>query len=136
MIVDASVAFKWLVREPDSDPAIAWIAGGEPLSAPAIIIAETGHALTKRIRLGELQADGAREQFERLPGFLTILDDLPFAGRALELSIALHHSFYDCVYLAATEATGDRLLTADRVLATKLASHPLAERIVMLEQAS
>lgn len=132
MIVDASVAFKWLVEEPDSDRAIRWVGSGEALVAPSLILSETGHALTKRIRRGELASEGADETFARLPGLLTLLDDAPFMARAFDLSIALRHAFYDCVYLAAAEALGDRLLTADDVFAGKLADHPLGQRVTVL----
>ena len=132
MIVDASVAFKWLVEEADSDLAIAWVASGEPLVAPSLILSETGHALSKRVRRGELAAAGADETFSRLPALITLIDDAPFMGRAFELSVALRHAFYDCVYLAAAEALGDRLLTADEVFAGKLADHPLGGLVTVL----
>lgn len=132
MIVDASVAFKWLVQEPDSDRAIEWIGSGERLAAPNLVIAETGHAFTKRIRRGELAAEGAQDSFARLPGLLMLLDDAVFAARAFDLSIALRHSFYDCVYLAASEAIGENLLTADAVFASKLAGHPLGHLVTVL----
>ncbi|WP_353204782.1 type II toxin-antitoxin system VapC family toxin [Sphingomonas sp.] len=132
MIVDASVAFKWLVKEADSDLAIAWVASGEPLVAPLLILSETGHALSKRVRRGELAAAGADETFSRLPALITLIDDAPFMGRAFELSVALRHAFYDCVYLAAAEALGDRLLTADEVFAGKLADHPLGGLVTVL----
>ena len=132
MIVDASVAFKWLVEEADSDRAIWWIASGTPLMAPSLILAETGHALTKRVRRGELTAEGADVTFGRLPGLLTLIDDAPLLARAFGLSVALRHSFYDCVYLAAAEALGDGLLTADEVFAGKLADHPLGGLVTVL----
>lgn len=132
MIVDASVAFKWLIDERDSELALAWVGSGESLAAPQLISSEVGHALSKRIRRSELAADGADDIFARLPSLLTLVDDTPFMARAFDLAIALRHSFYDCVYLAAAEAMGDRLLTADDAFAGKLADHPLGNRVVVL----
>lgn len=134
MIVDASVAFKWLIHEADSDEAIAWIGSGQRLVAPNLIIAEVGHALTKRIRRGELDSDGASANFARLPWLLELIDDTAFATRAFDLSVTLRHSFYDCIYLAAAEASGDKLLTADAVLAEKLSDHSLGALIMVLGQ--
>lgn len=132
MIVDASVAFKWLVPEPDSEAAVAWLTTGVPLLAPGLILAEIGHAVTKRVRRGELRGAGTQQQFSRLPALLTLVDDGPFMARAFELSIILRHGFYDCVYLAAAEMLGDRLLTADAVFAGKLADHSFESFVTVL----
>lgn len=134
MIVDASVAFKWLVPEHDSAVATAWLSSGTPLSAPALLLAEIGNGITKRIRRGELSPDGTQAHFSRLPGLLTLIDDTPFASRAFDLSVALRHSYCDCVYLAAAEALGETLLTADGVFAEKLAGHPLEGLVTVLGQ--
>ena len=136
MVIDASVAFKWLVREHDSDAAIAWIAAGVPLCAPMLVIAETGNAMTKRIRRGELDNGGADAQFARLAGLLTLVDDAPFAARAFDLSIELRHAFYDCVYLAVSEGLGEPLLTADASFAGKLADHALGRQVTLLGQST
>jgi predicted nucleic acid-binding protein len=118
MIIDASVAFKWLVEEPDSDIAISWLTHAS-LKAPVIVFAEAGNALAKRVRGRELKADGAVENVQRLTRLLTTIDDRPYLGRALDMAIALDHSYYDCLYLAVSEALGELLLTADTKFATK-----------------
>jgi predicted nucleic acid-binding protein len=121
MIIDASVAFKWLVEEPDSDIAISWLSH-DSLKAPALIYAEAGNALAKRIRGHELKPGGAAENLQRLARMLTIVDEQPHIGRALDLAIALDHSHYDCLYLAVCEALGEQLLTADAKFAGKCAA--------------
>lgn len=132
MMIDASVAFKWLVHEPDSDVAIQWISSGEEMNAPSLVIAETGNALTKRIRRGELDEEGAAERFAGLNALLNLIDETPFMGRAFELSLQLRHSIYDCIYLAAAEARDEQLLTADRVFVAKLTGHDLSDRLMLL----
>jgi predicted nucleic acid-binding protein len=121
MIIDASVAFKWLVEEPDSDIAISWLSH-DSLQAPTLICAEAGHALAKRIRGRELKPGGAAENLQRLTRMLTVVDEQPHIGRALEMAVALDHSYYDCLYLAVAEALGDQLLTADARFAVKCAA--------------
>lgn len=121
MIVDASVAFKWLVEEPDSQIAISWLVH-DSLKAPSIVHAEAGNALAKRIRGGELAVKGASANMARLARILEIVDSAPQLGRALEMAIALDHSYYDCLYLAVSEALDEQLLTADAKFASKCAA--------------
>jgi predicted nucleic acid-binding protein len=132
MIVDASVAFKWLVEEPDSEAAISWLVHDD-LKAPAILLAEVGNALSKRIRGGEILADGAAEKLTQLTSMLTIVDEAGSIGRALEMSIALCHSFYDCVYLALAEAHQEELLTADQVFAQKCRASDWAGQVKLMK---
>jgi predicted nucleic acid-binding protein len=132
MIVDASVAFKWIVAEDDSERAIAWIDAAE-LKAPHLLLAEVGNALGKRIRRGQFASpDGAGEQLGRLAQIVTIVDETPFISRSLELALALDHSFYDCVYAAMAEARNEALLTADSVFAAKIVRAGLALSIKTL----
>lgn len=121
MIVDASVAFKWLVEEADSDIAISWLAH-DSLKAPSIVHVEAGNALAKRIRGGELVADGAAANMARLGRILEIVDSTPQLGRALDMAVTLGHSYYDCLYLAVSEALDEQLLTADAKFAAKCAT--------------
>lgn len=53
MIVAASVAFKWLIEEDDSQTAREWLAR-ESLRAPAFICIEVGNGLWKKEVRGEL----------------------------------------------------------------------------------
>jgi predicted nucleic acid-binding protein len=133
MIIDASVAFKWIVIEADSDVAKSWI-GQTELSAPFLVHSEVGNALSKRIRGGQM-----------LPGFdldlslrdldtlLSSLDETPFMPRALEIAIILNHSFYDCVYLAMAEGLNDQLLTADHTLFRKCENSQWAGIVRLLQ---
>lgn len=128
LIIDASIAFKWLVAEPDSSAAIAWI-GRTELLAPALIHAEVANALWKRVRKGELVPDGAPEQIEKLAGIVSTVDEIPMLGRALELAVELRHPVYDCVYLAVAEAHDHELLTADRRFLNAVRVGRYAERV-------
>jgi predicted nucleic acid-binding protein len=112
MIIDASVVFKWLVPEQDSDAATAWI-GRTELLAPALIYAEVANALWKLVRRGEMAGAGAAEQLARLPSLVKAIADAPLIPRAFDLAVELGHPVYDCLYLAAAEASDDEYLTAD-----------------------
>jgi predicted nucleic acid-binding protein len=128
MIIDASVAFKWLVEEPDSAIAISWLDCND-LKAPHLIHSECGNALFKRIRGGEIFAEGASTQLAGLKEIVTLVDEQPWLGRALSMSITLDHSFYDCVYLALSEGLDDRLLTADSKFISKTAASEWASLV-------
>lgn len=120
MIIDASVAFKWLVHEDDSDLALALLRRDD-LLAPNLVSSEVGNALWKKAR---------REQFDptishadvlaTLPSYLALVEEHAFIGRALEIAYALDHAIYDCVYLAAAEHFGLPLVTADDRFLRKL----------------
>ena len=114
MIIDASVAFKWIVSEENSDAAIAWIGRGD-LIAPVLIHAEVANALWKRVRRGELHEDDQiGGHLESLTQLVRTVDETPMLPRALDIAMQIAHPVYDCVYLAMAEELGDELLTADR----------------------
>ena len=121
MIIDASVAFKWLVEEEDSSVAIALLAE-DTLTAPNLILAEVGNALWKRIARGEMNDPaGAAEALGRLPEMLALTNDSELAARALEIACDLQHPIYDCFYLAEAENRGETLVTADKRFLHKVA---------------
>ncbi|MCW2238242.1 type II toxin-antitoxin system VapC family toxin [Azospirillum canadense] len=53
IIVDASVAVKWLAPEPDSGTAEA-VAEGRTLAAPELLLVECANILWLRVRKGEI----------------------------------------------------------------------------------
>ena len=122
LVVDASVAVKWLFEEPDSDRAEALLARAGAsdslkLVAPAILAAEIASALWKRMRRGDMDRQKTletRERFEEICPFLLPIEDL--AQRALELAIDTRHPVYDCFYVALAEELPAELITADERL--------------------
>ena len=120
VVVDASVAVKWLVREPHSEEALellaSWAESGLTLVAPHLLAPEVTNALHRRVVDGELtvaEASGSVDlllssgiQFQEAPGIHV---------RALELASALEQgAVYDVHYLALAEALECDLWTADR----------------------
>jgi predicted nucleic acid-binding protein len=53
-VVDASVAVKWYLPEPESDAAGRLLDPEHDLIAPDLLFAEVGNALWKRWRRGEI----------------------------------------------------------------------------------
>ncbi len=132
MIVDASVAVKWMIDEEGSDLARELL-GRVDLIAPTLIHAEVGNAIWKKQRRGEY---AGHAELTALPDlFATLIqtiDEAPMMARALDLAIRLDHAVYDCVYLAVAEALDDALITADAKFWTKVRHSPDGARVQMM----
>lgn len=114
MIVDASVALKLLVEEPDSDLARRALLSADKLLAPDWVRMEVAHALWKKVKSEQLQPDHMMAASEALPHLLDdLLHSTPLLPRALTLSLQLGHSPYDCLYLATALQADDSVITAD-----------------------
>ena len=129
MIIDASVAFKLVVDEPGSEAAISWV-GQTDLVAPALVHAEVGNGLWKRVLKKEIADDGEiAARLADLARYVRTIDETPLMPQALRLAIDLGHPIYDCIYLALAEAMDDQLLTADRRFLRAVASTTHAARV-------
>ncbi len=113
MVVDASVAVKWVLPEPDSGPAVA-LRGGNALIAPSLVIAEIGNALWKSVLRGDVdQSDAFAALRIAIAHFERIVPIDQLAARALELAVDLRHPIYDCLYLALAERERVPIVSAD-----------------------
>ena len=119
VVVDASLAAKWLVEEEDSDKAHAllqsWVSRGIARVAPYLMPFEVANTLHRRVVRGELTVvDGAR-LIARLLGSQLELHQTPnLHARALELASLLRQgAAYDAHYLALAETLDCELWTAD-----------------------
>jgi predicted nucleic acid-binding protein len=120
LIVDASVALKWLVEEEKSDAAIALLRRDDDIIAPSLVLAEIGSALWKKYRLGQLSVEPELALREAANAFSELVELEVLASRALALALSLEHPIYDCFYLALTEARAGTLVTADARLIARL----------------
>ena len=99
IVVDASVAVKWAIAEPDSSKAATLQL--RELAAPSIWIAEAGNVLWRNVRLGQLTKTEAIALFGMLRAVpMSSVDMDRDAEHALALGIELGHPIYDCYYLA------------------------------------
>lgn len=121
LVVDASVACKWLIAEPDSPLAETWLGRGDMLLAPDLIIPEVCNVACTKVRSGQVTPDQAARIVEDLPGFFDELSpSVPLARQAFAIASALSHPAYDGFYVALAEARGGRLVTADDRLLSRL----------------
>jgi predicted nucleic acid-binding protein len=113
IVVDASVAVKWLV--PEADSTAAEHLAGQPLCAPDLLLAEIVNALWAMRRRGRLAAVEATSSFARLARVsIDLVPAATLADDALALSCRLDHPAYDCFYLALAIERGTHVVTADR----------------------
>jgi len=124
VVVDASVALKWVIEEPDSDKAIAllneWDESSTTMLAPSLLAYEVTNILYQNVRKDEISRTKAA----------TALKDILSAGIEFDLSEdaelslqALQFAFdfslkaaYDPQYLALAEREDCELWTADTKL--------------------
>ena len=117
LVVDASVATKWVLPEDGSDRAIALRQPGEQFMAPNLIAAEIGNAVWKRVMWQDFPvADGLTALDVALAHFTQLTATEELAVRALEIAVELKHPIYDCFYLALAERERCAMVTADKRL--------------------
>ncbi len=132
IVIDASVALKWVLDEPGAEAAAAL--RDERLIAPSLWLVEAANALWRHARRGEISGDEAKERLVKLRG-------APVAAGAIETDIlaaaelasALDHPVYDCLYLAMAIREDTYAITADtRFHAVANQSPMLKGRVLLL----
>lgn len=114
IVVDASVAAKWLVAEDGSDAARAVLASGEPLIAPDLVVAEVGNVLWKKHRSREVTTEQAQTAAATLPTlFDRLVPALDLVLEALILSVEADHPLYDSLYVVLARREAAALATLD-----------------------
>jgi predicted nucleic acid-binding protein len=119
IVVDASVAAKWLLDEPDSALAAEVLQsdrGG--LFAPALVRIEVANTIVRHLREGRLTKPEAQalcaawEQMLR-DGVVVLTADIELFDEAVRLAIEVRHTVPDCLYLALAMEMDATLVTAD-----------------------
>jgi len=131
VIVDASVALKWVLSEPGTEAALSLRT--QELIAPALWLAEATNALWRGVSLGELAlAEAAEFLDELIKAPVASLPMEPHLQAALALAVELRHPVYDCIYLAVALHLDTHVVTADRCFATAAGRPDLADRVRLL----
>ncbi|WP_158859421.1 type II toxin-antitoxin system VapC family toxin [Rhodoplanes serenus] len=125
LVVDASVAFRWVFKTDATSAARAVLGGGHVLIAPDLIVPEIANAAWKLVRF---DAFHTIEAGHRLGEAVRLLDEIvpcaPLKDRALAIALDLGHPVYDCFYLALSETRGCRLASLDGRLARRCGGTP------------
>lgn len=127
VVVDASIALKWVVTEPDSAEAQAlldeWARQGMTLLVPTLYTYEVTNILRQRVRRGLMTPDEARADQSKLLSQNVTRDVRDQAQQRVQseraLVLANQHNLpatYDAHYLALAEREGCEYWTADERL--------------------
>lgn len=122
LVVDASVAIKWVVHEAGHEEAVR-VSRAERIAAPDFAAVEVANVLWRKVRLKELTVEQAEAalQFVR-DAYAQLVPADALLDRAFSIAFEIDHPVYDCLYVACAERLGCDLLTADRRLAAKQSS--------------
>jgi len=127
LVVDASVALKWVLTEPDTAWAYALLESQEDLVLPDFCMAEATNVIWLQVRRKVLtpQQAGKRLGFFRALSFLEPTGDLGLHEMALDVGITVNHSTYDTLYVAFAVAVGaDHVIVADGPFTRNMRAHP------------
>lgn len=122
VVVDASVAVKWLLPEELSEEALTlarrWAQANVLAIAPILLWAEVSNALHQRVRSGEIKADDASLLLNELSRLgLEPSSEVHLSPRAITLAAEFSlTNTYDAIYLALAEEEHAEFWTADRPL--------------------
>jgi predicted nucleic acid-binding protein len=132
IVVDASVAIKWVIEEDGSEDA-RQLVSRELLIAPDFLIIECANVLwvaARRGRLTAARAKGALAAIQAVP--IQFLSTGNYGSAAHALAFELEHGVYDSLYLAVALAERAILVTADRGFVSSVARHGVHSHAVSL----
>jgi predicted nucleic acid-binding protein len=120
LVIDASIAVKWVVEEKGTPYALA-LRGRALFLAPDLLVAECANIFWKKTQRRELARDEALLAARLLAaGEIELVPTRNFLKSATALAIALGHPAYDCLYMAVALDRGCPFVTADDRLLRKL----------------
>jgi predicted nucleic acid-binding protein len=120
MCIDASIAAKWVLEEPDSGLADSFLEDAlrnkMRLAAPPHLLAEVTSAIYKRLRGGEISQE---EALEGVDAIAAVSFDFPnprgLYTKAVDLALEFNSKYpYDAMYLALGELLDCEVWTSDR----------------------
>jgi predicted nucleic acid-binding protein len=124
-VLDANVALKWVLPEPDSAKAQQlreeFEKGTHELLAPDVFEIEVAHALTRAERQRKIAVGQAAILWSDVMSTPPRLERSgPLLPRAIGISSRYRQGVYDCLYVALAEREKCELVTADDKLVQKL----------------
>jgi predicted nucleic acid-binding protein len=133
LVVDASVAIKWFVREALHAEALRLLDHADSLHGPDLLAVEVTNVAWRKAARGEITRTQAAEIAKAIrQGTPLLYPSAPFIERALDLAFRLSHPVYDCLYLACAEAIDGTLITADIKFCARAQKAGFAARIESL----
>jgi predicted nucleic acid-binding protein len=124
-VLDANVALKWVLPEPDSAKARQlrdeFEKAVHELLAPDVFEVEVAHALTRAERQRKIAVGNAAVLWSDVMSTPPSLEPSgPLLPRGIGISSKYRQGVYDCLYVALAEQENCKLVTADDKLVQKL----------------
>lgn len=121
LVIDASVAVKWLIPETGHEEASRVLDGRDELIAPSIILMEVHAAILTRERLGSLQPLSAKQSRELwtemvADGAIRLVPFEELLPLGIDCAIGARHPLADCLYFAAGIRFDAVVVTADAAM--------------------
>lgn len=120
-VIDSSVLLKWFVDEEDSEIARHLQEDQYDLSAPDLLLPESGNILWKKVQRAELTLAEARlvmKGIEKQP--INIFPSELVIESALEIAVDSGRTVYDACYIALAMLNACQVVTADQRLVNGL----------------
>lgn len=124
-VLDASVAVKWVLAEPNTDKALrlrdAHRLRQHELIAPDWLLLEVANVLGKAAARKTISIPEARQAYAQIVQDAPIWHpSMPLLDEAFSLALQHHRAVYDCLYLALAIRENCQLITADDALVRQL----------------
>lgn len=135
IVIDTSVAIKWLADEPGTDQALALLRRIDFFYVPDFFLVEMDAVLTKKIRKRELEQQEAsylREEVRKLPFQLIAYENI--SEYAFDLAASLPVTLYDAMFLSVAIHNDSCMITADQRFYNGLQNTPLNDYIQLLSR--
>jgi predicted nucleic acid-binding protein len=130
LVVDASVALKWVLNEPGYQKARSLV-GAHTLAAPDFLLLECGNALWATARRKIIASSDAAIGLAKIAAATIDLHPIGLhAAAAQAIAFEIDRTAYDSLYLAVAIALGAQLVTADEKLARAIEDHAVYRSFV------
>ena len=121
LVIDASIAVKWVIEEGGTADALALRRPEIRLIAPDLLVSECANVLWKKVQRKEISREEAFIAARLLQGAdIELLPTRSVLEPAVRFAIELDHAAYDCIYIALAIDNGCQFVTADERLVKKL----------------
>lgn len=120
LVIDASVAVKWLIAEDRHQLARDVLGDGFVLMAPDLLLIEVANALRNKVRAKLIEEAQAKVAIDALPQYFNqLFRPQEMLANAFEIACRINHPVADCIYAACAQASDAPLLTDDGTLYKK-----------------
>lgn len=134
LVVDASVAAKWLVQEEHTELALRLLSPQHDLHAPDFFLLEMDNIICKWLRRGLVDVPLADEMRTALRTMAIGLHPLVQSlNAAYHVAADSGSSVYDALYVALAVSLDAQVATADRRLYEAVAEGPLGKHLLWVE---